>query len=415
MGRRRDWTSTGLVAVLVFLAITSAFAAGYLARGLTGSTGEGTSIASLKSGFDALTGRTSASPRDLGVFWEAWGIVQREFYGQVPNDTAVARGALRGALTTLNDPNTVFIEPKAAEKERTDLAGQFEGIGANVGSNDKGQLIIVNALPDQPADRAGLKAGDIVLKVDGRDIAGLSVEDAVALIRGPKGSKVVLTIQRGDGAPFDVSITRNAIETPSVTWRMLDDMGAPTTGYARISLFSDRSPKELERAIGELKQKGATSLVLDLRGNPGGYLNAAIAVASQFIPDGVVTYERHSDGSEEEFRAKGGGSALDLPLVVLVNGGSASASEIVAGAIKDRGRGTLVGVKTFGKGSVQNVHQLSDGSTLHVTIAHWLTPNRQDISKAGIEPNIVVEGGDPAKDKSDPQLQRAIEAARAAH
>ena len=260
----------------------------------------------------------------------------------------------------------------------------------------------------QLLDHQALALGQLVTDRRGLD-------DVVALIRGPKGSKVVLTIQRSDGAPFDVSITRDAIETPSVTWRMLDDMGAPTTGYARISLFSDRSPKELERAIQELKQKGATSLILDLRGNPGGYLNAAIAVASQFIPDGIITYERHSDGSEEEFRAKGGGAGLDLPLVVLVNGGSASASEIVAGAIKDRGRGTLVGVKTFGKGSVQNVHQLSDGSTLHVTIAHWLTPNRQDISKAGIEPNIVVEGGDPAKDKSDPQLQRAIEAARAAH
>ena len=327
----------------------------------------------------------------------------------------MSRGALRGALTTLNDPNTVFIEPKAAEKERNDLAGQFEGIGANVGSNDKGQLVIVNALPDQPADKAGLKAGDIVLKVDGRDITGMSVDDAVALIRGPKGSKVVLTIQRGGDAPFDVAITRDAIETPSVTWRMLDDLGAPSTGYARISLFSDRSPKELGRAIQELKQKGATSLVLDLRGNPGGYLNAAIAVASEFIGDGTITYERHSDGSEQEFRAKGGGSALDLPLVVLVNGGSASASEIVAGAIKDRGRGTLVGVKTFGKGSVQNVHQLSDGSTLHVTIAHWLTPNRQDISKAGIEPNVVVEGSDPAKDGQDPQLQRAVEVAGGTH
>lgn len=410
----RDWIRGSLVAALVFLAITLAFVAGYLARGLSASAGEGTSVASLRSGIDALTGASARPAGDLGVFWEAWGIVRREFYGQVPDDTSLSRGALRGALTTLNDPNTIYIEPRAAEKERNDLAGQFEGIGANVSSNDKGQLVIIAALPDQPADKAGLRAGDIVLKVDGRDIAGLSVDDAVALIRGPKGSKVVLTIRRGDAVPFDVTITRDAIETPSVTWRMLDDMGAPTTGYARISLFSDRAPRELERAVRELKQKGATSLVLDLRGNPGGYLNAAIAVASQFIPDGPVAYERRTDGTEEAFNAKGGADA-NLPLVVLVNGGSASASEIVAGAIRDRKRGTLVGVKTFGKGSVQNVHQLSDGSTLHVTIAHWLTPNRQDISKAGIEPDIAVEGGEPGSDKPDAQLQRAIEVARGAH
>ncbi|MFN8471409.1 MAG: S41 family peptidase [Anaerolineae bacterium] len=408
----RDRLKGSLVIGLVFLAILAAFAAGYIARGT--AAGDGTAVASLRSGIEALTGTSSRPAGNLGVFWEAWGIVQHEFYGQVPDDTAVSRGAIRGALTTLNDPNTVYIEPRAAEKERNDLAGQFEGIGANVGSNEKGQLVIVNALPDQPADKAGLKAGDIVLKVDGRDIAGLSVDDSVALIRGPKGSKVVLTIQRGDADPFDVAITRDAIETPSVTWRMLDDMGAPTTGYARITLFSDRSPKELQRGIQELKQRGATSLILDLRGNPGGYLNSAIAIASQFIPDGVIAYERHSDGTEESFPAKGGADP-DLPLVLLVNGGSASASEIVAGAIRDHGRGTLVGVKTFGKGSVQNVHQLSDGSTLHVTIAHWLTPNRQDISKAGIEPNIVVEGGDPGSDKPDTQLQRAIEATRSAH
>ncbi|MFN8498121.1 MAG: S41 family peptidase [Anaerolineae bacterium] len=410
----RNWMKGIVVGALVFLAITAAFLAGYLARGASASGADGASVASLRSGIEALTGASTRPAGDLGVFWEAWGIVRREFYGQVPDETALSRGALRGALTTLNDPNTVYIEPRAAEKERNDLAGQFEGIGANVSSNEKGQLVIVNPLPDQPADKAGLKAGDIVLKVDGRDIAGLSVDDAVALIRGPKGSKVVLTIGRGEATPFDVTVTRDAIATPSVTWRMLDDLGAPTTGYARISLFSDRAPRELEWAIQELKQKGATSLILDLRGNPGGYLNAAIAVASQFIPDGIIAYERRSDGTEESFPAKGSADS-DLPLVVLVNGGSASASEIVAGAIRDRQRGTLVGVKTFGKGSVQNVHQLSDGSTLHVTIAHWLTPNRQDISKAGIEPDIVVEGGDPNGDKGDAQLQRAIDAARRAH
>lgn len=401
----RDWLKIVLTVVLTVLLVAVSFGAGFVTHATFASTGVVPSIAGLRLD----TSRLAARPDQFKVYWEVWDIVKREFYGQVPDDKTMTYSAIRGALTTLNDPNTNFIDPKAASIERSDLAGQFEGIGATVQTNQQGQLVIVSPLPGQPAEKAGLKAGDIILKVDGRDISGLSTNDAVLLIRGPKGAPVTLTIQRDGAVPFDLTITRGAIETPSVIWRNLDDLKAPTTGYVRVSLFGERSTAELQRAVQELRSKGVKTVILDLRNNPGGYLNTAIDLTSQFIDDGVIAYERHNDGREQTFRARSGGAALDLPLVVLVNQGSASASEIVAGAVRDRKRGVIIGTKTFGKGSVQNVHQLSDGSTLHVTVAHWLTPQRHDISKAGIEPDEVVEQEGDAGTSGDRQLQRAIE------
>jgi len=392
---------------LLFVLVGVSFGAGFITNSVMAS-GRVPALAGLGLTLDSLTGRGQSA--DFKVFWEVWGIVRDEFYGQVPDGKMLERGATRGALATLNDPNTTYIEPKAAAMERADLAGQFEGIGATVQTNDKGQLLIVSPFPGSPAEKAGLKPNDVVLKVDGKDIAGLGTTEAVTLIRGPKGSSVVLTIQRGGGDPFDVSIVRAPIETPTVSWRLLDEYDAPTVGYLRLTLFGERSNSELERGIKELRDKGAKTLILDLRNNPGGFLNAAIDIASQFIPDGTVAYERHSDGKEDAFKAKPGGVATDIPIVLLVNGGSASASEILSGAIRDRKRGILVGVKTFGKGSVQNVHQLSDGSTLHVTVAHWLTPDKHDISQAGIEPHITVEQTPEATSQNrDQQLERALE------
>ncbi len=402
----REWVRTATLVVLLLLLVGVAYGAGFATNSLLAS-GRAPELAGLGVTLDRLTGR--GQPDEFKTFWETWSIVEREFYGQVPDDKTMSHGATRGALATLNDPNTVFIDPHAASMERSDLAGQFEGIGATVQTNADGRLVIVSPIAGSPAERAGLKANDLVLKVDGRDIAGLSTTDAVILIRGPKGTPVTLTIQRG-GDTFDVTIVRAPIETPTVTWRVLDDLNAPQVGYLRMTLFGERTNSELQRGIQELRDKGAKSLVLDLRNNPGGFLNSAIDIASQFIGDGVIAYERRSDGKEDVFRAKAGGVALDLPVVVLVNGGSASASEILSGAIRDRKRGILVGAKTFGKGSVQNVHQLSDGSTLHVTVAHWLTPDKLDISKAGIEPHIAVEQTEDAtKQGKDLQLERALE------
>jgi len=284
----------------------------------------------------------------------------------------------------LDDPYTTFVEPKPRQLEKDDLRGSFGGIGAWVSKRDDG-AIVLKPMEDKPAQRAGVLEGDIVIKVDDQEISpDMSLEDVILLIRGPVGSVVTLTISRtGHPEPLVFEITREKVETPTVTWRFLDE--GQGLGYVSISLFTERTDKELEAALKDLKAQGATRLILDLRNNSGGLLQTAIDVASQFLPDGIVLYEQRRDQQEEKsYPVRQGGEATDIPLVVLVNPGTASASEIVAGAIQDLGRGVLVGESTFGKGSVQLVYDLSDQSSLHVTVAHWFTPGK------------------------DPQLDRAI-------
>ncbi len=317
-------------------------------------------------------------------------------------------GAIRGVLTTLDDPYTTFVEPKPRQLEKDDLRGSFGGIGAWVSKREDG-AIVLKPMEDKPAQRAGVLEGDIVIKVDDQEITpDMSLEDVILLIRGPVGSVVTLTISRtGHPEPLVFEITREKVETPTVTWRLLDE--GQGLGYVSISLFTERTDKELEAALKDLKAQGATRLILDLRNNSGGLLQTAIDVASQFLPDGIVLYEQRRDQQEESYPVRRGGKATDIPLVVLVNAGTASASEIVAGAIQDLGRGVLVGESTFGKGSVQLVYDLSDQSSLHVTVAHWFTPNRHQITGNGLTPDIVVQltEEDRAQGK-DPQLDRAI-------
>lgn len=342
------------------------------------------------------------------VFWEAWHILERDFYGQLPTAQQMTYGAIRGVLATLDDPYTTFVEPKPRRLEKDDLRGSFGGIGAWVSKREDG-AIVLKPMEGKPARRAGILEGDVVIKVDDQEITpDMSLEDVILLIRGPIGTLVKLTISRaGHPEPLVFEITREKVETPTVTWRLLDeDQGL---GYVSISLFTERTDKELETALEDLKAKGATHLILDLRNNSGGLLQTAINVASQFIPDGIVLYEQRRDQEEKSYPVRRGGKATDIPLVVLVNAGTASASEIVAGAIQDSGRGILIGENTFGKGSVQLVYDLSDQSSLHVTVAHWLTPNRHEITGNGLTPDIVVPltEEDRAQGK-DPQLDRAI-------
>lgn len=346
-------------------------------------------------------------PQEFTVFWEAWDILEREFYGGVPDARTRTYDAIRGVINALGDNNTVFLDPETSELERSDLQGEFEGIGAVV-RMDEGRLIIVYPMRGQPAERAGLQPGDIVLKVDDTEIKDMTITEAVLLIRGPKGTMVRLTIEReGEPEPLVFDIVRASIPIVSVTRaEVIED----NIGYIQLSQFSRPATNELREAIHDLRRQGATSLILDLRNNPGGYLDTAIGIASQFLKQGVVAYERWSNGDEEVFRVRRGGIATDLPLAVLVNQGSASASEIVAGAIKSHERGVLVGQRTFGKGWVQTVHNLSDGSTLRVTTAQWLTPDEEQISEQGIEPDIPVPiTEEDAQAGVDPQLQRAVE------
>lgn len=344
------------------------------------------------------------SSGSLGLFQEAWDLVARDFYGPLPQNRERVYGAARGLLSTLDDPYTVLIEPIPRQFEQDDLRGSYGGVGMGLSRNADGEVIL-SPFRDSPSAQAGILEGDVLVAVDGWRITpemDLS-QDIVARIRGEVGTAVTLTIQRGAEA-LSFTITRQVIEIPSVAWRLLEQ--APTLGYIRIFSFTDRTAGELREGLDELYAGGAEGLILDLRDNGGGLLQTAIDVTDQFLDEGVVLYERRRGREEQSYLSSAGGYALEIPLVVLVNGGTASASEIVAGAIQDRERGLLIGETTFGKGSVQLIFGLSDGSSLHVTAARWYTPNRHQLDGVGLTPDLVV-AADPDSDL-DVQLERAI-------
>ena len=338
---------------------------------------------------------------------EAWDVVNDQFYGTPPSEKVRTYGAVRGLMESYNDPYTAFYEPPQTQLQSQQLSGKFGGIGANVRREADGRVVL-SPFPDQPAAQAGLQEGDVLVKVDETDItAETSFNDLLPLLRGDVGSKVTLLIERnGQRLPF--TVTRAEISVPSITYRLLSE--APSVGYIQLNIFAQTSKDELIKAVRDLRGQGAQKLIFDLRNNGGGLLSAAVDVASQFV-DGKIVTERQRDGAPHDFMALSDGVARDLPLVVLVNGSTASASEIVAGAIQDYQRGKLVGEKTFGKGSVQNVIPLSDGSSLHVTIAQWLTPKGRQISGQGLTPDVAVAlTGDDVNAGRDPQLEQAIAA-----
>lgn len=345
----------------------------------------------------------------FAVFWEAWHLVRDNFYGELPDTQHLAWGAIRGALATLNDPHTSFLEPQPRQREKEELSGRFGGIGAYVTQAEDGSFVL-DPMPGQVAEQAGIQKGDVVLKVDDTEITPqMTVNDVVSLVRGQVGTVVRLTLRReGLAEPFVVEIVRQEILSPSVEWKMLE--GVEGIGYVRITIFSDRTAKELRQAIKELRDQGMERLVLDLRGNGGGLLDAAVDVAGEFLDGGVVLFQVEKGDKETPFNAGGGGRFTTGSLVVLVDGGTASASEIVVGALQDRSRATIVGQKTYGKGSVQSVFDLSDGSSVHITSAQWFTPNRRQISGEGLMPDVEVAISDEDRNQGrDPQLERAIE------
>lgn len=355
--------------------------------------------------------RNVPTPEDterFSIYWEAWRIVEDKFYGDIPDGPTPVYGAIRGTLGTLQDPYTLFVEPQPRALEKAELEGKFGGIGAYVTRGPAGEVILA-PMVDSPAEKAGVQEGDELRQVDGVPVTPqMTTDEVVLLIRGEVGTQVALTLERAGAIdPVVVTITRQIIETPSVEWRVLEQDSS--TGYIRIRLFTERTGRELERAIEDLREAGVTRLILDLRDNGGGLLEAAVDVASQFLHEGVVLYEDRRDQPEKFYSVRQGGRALDLPLVVLVNGGTASASEIVAGALRDYERGPLIGERTFGKGSVQLVYDLSDKSSLHVTVARWLTPNRHRIDEEGLAPDVeVVPSETDRASGADPQLEQAI-------
>ncbi len=392
-----------VVAALTVLIVLGAFATGYMMHGV-----QLADVMAAAASPATVVAAAGDVPAQFDVFWEAWDFIQSRFYGQIPSDQDRVYGAIRGMVQTFGDQNTAFIEPSRAAIFREDVSGSFEGIGAAVRLDDLGRLHIVEPYSGKPAAEAGLKANDIILEVDGVPLQGMNLYEAIGLIRGPADTSVVLTIAReGVDDPFDVTVVRARIEIEVVQSERLEG----DIGYVSLSEFSRGASVKVSQAISDLEADGQlTGLVFDLRNDPGGLLDEAVLVGSVFMDEGVITIERGKDGLEQVFDAQPGGVATQVPLVVLVNGGSASASEIVSGAIKENGRGTLIGELTFGKGTVQIPHSLSDGSELRVTIAEWLTPDENQINGQGITPDIEVERTQEDYDQGrDPQLDRAVE------
>lgn len=324
------------------------------------------------------------------------------------NETDLLNGIKQGLVQSAGDTYTEYMTPEEAKDFKAQLDGTFSGIGAELGKDDKNNLIIIAPIDGAPAEAAGLKAKDIILEIDGVETTNMNTSDAVTKIRGQAGTKVKLKIAREGTQPFEVEITRADITIPSVKSRKLDD----TTGVIEISRFGDDTGQLARDAANSLKSQGAQKFILDLRGNPGGTVDSAVDVASLWLDKGAtVMKEKRGDQLVKTYEASGNPVLKGLPTSVLIDGGSASASEIVAGALRDNGAAKLVGEKSFGKGSVQRVIDFSDGSLLKVTIARWYTPNDQSINKQGLKPDVEVKlTDDDVKAHRDPQLDAAKKA-----
>ena len=407
----------GIFAILILL--TGSFAGGFVTRHALAQTGmfpgftdsPHPAIALPPTNVPPTNEQTSATPSDLEnlfvPFWEAWNLVHDKYVDQPVDDTLLMQGAIRGMMDAVGDDYTYYMDPQVYEHETTSLSGEFEGIGAYV--DTRGDfLTIVSPIEGSPAEAAGLRPDDMIIAVDGKDMTGVTPEEVRQHVLGPAGTTVVLTIQReGEPEPLEFSIVRAKITVPSVTGKMLDNGIA----YIDINSFGEKTTEELRTKLDELLAQNPKGIVLDLRFNPGGYLQTSIEVSSEFISDGVVVIEQYGDGSRDTYNALGNGKATDIPMVVLINEGSASASEIVAGALQDHGRAKLVGVKSYGKGSVQTWTPLSnDQGAARVTIAKWLTPSERAIHHIGLTPDVYVEMTQADFEAGlDPQLDAAVE------
>lgn len=365
------------------------------------------------------------SPRpDLALFWRAWDLAVEQFvYRDALLPEKMVHGAIRGMVDALGDDgHSRFLTPAEVRLERQSLRGEFEGIGAEVNLRG-GRIVAVAPIEDSPAERAGLLAGDAIVMVDGEDVTMLSLAELVAKVRGPRGSAVKLTvIHPGESTTTDLTITRDRVNVRPVTWAIVP---GTTVGHIRINRFGSATTRELVDAIAAARKDGAERLVLDLRNNPGGLLHEAVSTTSQFLKSGDVLLEEDAKGNRKSYAVQSGGVAQDIPVVVLINRGSASAAEIFAGAMQDHVRAKVVGERSFGTGTVLTPHTLDDGSQMYLGTAQWLTPAGRVIRKVGIQPDIPVQlpsGARPISpreqriltpealaDRNDTQLRRAIE------
>lgn len=364
------------------------------------------------AGNAALSASNSKTAINTALLDKVQAILQKKFDGDIDSKKQ-SEGAAAGAVAALGDPYTVYLDEKANKELNDDLKGQLSGVGIEMGQKN-GKLTVIAPLDGTPASKAGVRAGDVIAGIDGTDTRTMTVDEAVTKIRGQAGTEVTLTIIRGGESPKEVKLTREVISVPSVSY----ELKPGNVGYIKVRQFGETTAKDFENALSSLKAQGATSVVIDLRDDPGGYLQGAVDIASEFLKPGQkVVEERSRHDASKMLTAEGGGLFEEGKVVVLTNGGSASASEILAGALHDNGRATLVGEKTYGKGSVQEIICLSgvqltsscDGASLKVTVAHWFTPNGINISKEGIKPDTEVQlTNDDYNASRDPQLQKAL-------
>ncbi|MDF1496911.1 MAG: S41 family peptidase [Patescibacteria group bacterium] len=405
--------------VLVGFSLTLGF---FIGRAGTGQARTNVSVDKSVRGIGSLPD-SDLIPADIDFkqFWELWELLQLRYYEDT-TEQEMFYGAMQGLAKSLGDPYTDYFEPVTAKEFSDSLKGEFQGIGAEIGIRED-QLQIIAPLPDTPASRAGLRAGDYILAVNGTSTVDMTVEQAVMLIRGEKGTTVTLNIGRinkteivddetgekkitEEPEVFDVPIVRDLIQVKSVRTEW------PEANIAKIQItnFNEDTAKEFKQQVQEVIAKNPAGIILDLRNNPGGFLDRSISIAGEWTGNQVVVSERRKGKIIDEFRGTGSGRLSSIPTVVLVNEGSASASEIVAGALQDYGLAVLIGMQTFGKGSVQDYTEFDDGSAVKITIAEWLTPNGRSINKIGIEPDIKVDFTlENYNENTDPQLARALE------
>lgn len=352
-----------------------------------------------------LTTQNSGSNIDYSSVNQVYNLIKQDYDGQLQS-AKVLDGLKQGLAKATGDPYTEYFNPADSKAFSEQLSGSFQGIGAELGSDKNGNVVIISPLSGYPADKAGLKPKDLIFKVNGKSTSDMSVDSVVKLIRGPKNTSVKLSISRDSQPPFDVTITRAEIDIPSVTYKEDGNIG-----YLKISQFGPDTVNLATKAAKEFKDKGVKGVVLDLRGNPGGYLDGAVGVSSLWLKSNQKVVEERRAGQSIRTDYASGRPVLDgLPTVVLIDAGSASASEITAGALHDNGAATLVGEKSFGKGSVQQIEQLSGGGSIKITIARWFTPKGRNIDKEGIEPDvkIVISDAD-AKAGTDTQKDKAYQ------
>ncbi|HEX3243959.1 MAG TPA: S41 family peptidase [Chloroflexota bacterium] len=347
-----------------------------------------------------------AEPPNMDLYWEAWGTVHSEFVNRAAlDDQHLVYGAIRGMVASLGDPYTMFQTPDERQAEMTAFSGRFQGIGTYIDARE-GRIVILGAIEGSPAARAGVQPGDVVLSVDGQDVGGLTLQQVSARVRGPKGSVVKLLLLRGTET-VELAVERDEIPLISARGSVLE----PGIGLLRMTSFTERSDAEVAGALDSLSQQSVNHLVLDLRGNAGGLLEPAVEVASRLTTISPIVWQENGEGQRYAYERRNDRPALDWPMVVLVDRGSASASEVLAAALRDAGRATLVGQRTYGKGTVQYLHELSDGAGLRVTAARWISPAGTQLDQGGLDPDVPVT--EPRTDDSDPAMTSALQLLRA--